>query len=178
MMSCESGWWAVSVMCGRAAADGADDKCYETFNTAGRFNGHCGLNGSSGGYLQCAAQYAISLCCSFWFCCRQERGHHVEHLLTYYWRKPSLLWHCWLGLRKSIWAVKKMSDKVLAWLSVWSEVQVICIWSSWCHCHPIISCFIKIQIGLNFLVSAYPGCPGKEALKWVSVYCCHKIHNL
>jgi len=23
-------------------------------------------------------------------------------------------------------------------------VQMICIWSSWCHCHPIISCFIKI----------------------------------
>jgi len=25
---------------------------------------------------------------------------------------------------------KKLSDKVLAWLSVWSEVQAICIWSS------------------------------------------------
>jgi len=25
---------------------------------------------------------------------------------------------------------KKMSDEVLAWLSVWSEVQMICIWSS------------------------------------------------
>ena len=24
------------------------------------------------------------------------------------------------------------------------------------HCHPIISCFIKIQIGLTFLVSAWP----------------------
>jgi len=23
---------------------------------------------------------------------------------------------------------------------VWSKVQVICIWSSWCHCHPVISC--------------------------------------
>ena len=22
------------------------------------------------------------------------------------------------------------------WLSVWSEVQIVCIWSSWCHCHP------------------------------------------
>jgi len=27
-------------------------------------------------------------------------------------------------------ACKKMSDEVLAWLSVWSEVQMICIWSS------------------------------------------------
>jgi len=27
----------------------------------------------------------------------------------------------------------------------------------------------KIQIGLTCLVPAYPGCPGKEAVKWVSV---------
>ena len=25
---------------------------------------------------------------------------------------------------------------------------MICIWSSWCHCHPIISCSSKIQNGL------------------------------
>ena len=36
---------------------------------------------------------------------------------------------------------------MLAWLPVWSEVQMICIWSSWCHCHPIISCFVKTRIG-------------------------------
>jgi len=29
---------------------------------------------------------------------------------------------------------------------------------------PIISCFIKIQIGITFLVLAYPDCPGKEAI--------------
>ena len=34
---------------------------------------------------------------------------------------------------------------------------------------PIISCFVKIQISLIFLVPAYPGFPGKEAVKWVSV---------
>ena len=28
-------------------------------------------------------------------------------------------------------------------------------WSSWWHCHPFISCFIKIQIGLTYLVPAY-----------------------
>jgi len=27
-------------------------------------------------------------------------------------------------------AWKKLSDEVLMWLSVWSEVQLICIWSS------------------------------------------------
>ena len=25
---------------------------------------------------------------------------------------------------------------MLVWLSVWSKVQIICIWSSWCHCIP------------------------------------------
>jgi len=43
-----------------------------------------------------------------------------------------------------------LSGEVLAWLSVWSEVQMVCIWSSWCHCHPIISCSSKIQNGLLF----------------------------
>jgi len=65
-----------------------------------------------------------------------------------------------------------MSDEVLAWLSVWSDVQMICIWSSWCHCHPIVSCFIKIQIGLTFLVLAYTGFPGREAVKRVWCICC------
>jgi len=40
--------------------------------------------------------------------------------------------------------------EMLAWLSVWSEVQMICIWSSWCHCHPIISCSSNIQNGVPF----------------------------
>ena len=71
---------------------------------------------------------------------------------------PVVLWHCLLSVRSSIQLIKKLSNEVLASLSVWSEVQVVCIWSSWCHCYPIIYCFIKIQIGLTFLVPAYPGC--------------------
>jgi len=43
-------------------------------------------------------------------------------------------------------ACKKLSGEVLAWLSVLSEVQMICVWSSWCHCHPIISCSRKSRI--------------------------------
>jgi len=44
---------------------------------------------------------------------------------------PSVLWHCWLGIRKSIQSVK------VKWrgVSVWNEMQIVCIWSSWCHCH-------------------------------------------
>jgi len=30
-----------------------------------------------------------------------------------------------------------------------------------------VSCSCKIQIGFTFLVPAYPGCPGKEAVKWL-----------
>jgi len=33
--------------------------------------------------------------------------------------------------------------KVLAWLSVRSELKMICTWSSCCYCHSIVSCFIK-----------------------------------
>ena len=50
---------------------------------------------------------------------------------------PSALWHCWLGGRKGIRRVKKLSGELLAWLSAWSEVQIVCIWPSWCHCHSL-----------------------------------------
>jgi len=40
------------------------------------------------------------------------------------------------GHQKDHPPVKKLSDRVLMWLSVWREVHMICIWSSWCHCHP------------------------------------------
>jgi len=33
-------------------------------------------------------------------------------------------------------ACKKLTGGVLAWLSVWSEVQT-CIWPSRCHCHSL-----------------------------------------
>ena len=59
----------------------------------------------------------------------------------------------WLGVRKSISPVK-------IWL-------MRCWQSSRCH---IVSCFIKIQIGLAFLVPTYTGCPGKQADKRVLVY--------
>jgi len=32
---------------------------------------------------------------------------------------------------------------------------------------PTVSCSSKIQIGFTFLALAYPGCPGKEAVKWL-----------
>ena len=59
----------------------------------------------------------------------------------------------------------KLSGGVLAWLSVWSEVQ-----TAYAQLMPLpltVSCSSKIQIGFTFLVPAYPGCPGKEAVKWL-----------
>jgi len=41
---------------------------------------------------------------------------------------------------------KKLSDEMLAWLSVWIEMQMISRFSSCCYCHPIISYYIEIQV--------------------------------
>jgi len=73
-------------------------------------------------------------------------------------------------------ACKKLSGRLLAWLSVWSEVQT-CIWPSWCHCHSPVSCFSIIHIGFTFLVPAYPGSPEQRAVKRVCV-CVWSIKRL
>ena len=39
-----------------------------------------------------------------------------------------------IGWQEGHPACKKLSGGVLAWLSVWSELQT-CIWPSGCHCH-------------------------------------------
>ena len=52
---------------------------------------------------------------------------------------PSVLWHCWLG---GIWPIKNLIDEVLAWLSVWSEMQM--------PLPPLHVCFSKIQNGSSF----------------------------
>ena len=55
-----------------------------------------------------------------------------------------------VGQQEAHPACKKLSGGVLAWLSLWSEVQMICIWSTCCHCRRIMSCSSKIQNGLPF----------------------------
>ena len=60
---------------------------------------------------------------------------------------PSMLWCCWLGGRKGIRPVKNWSGGVLAWLSVWSEVQT-CIWSSRFHSLSLAS--VKSRLVLPF----------------------------
>ena len=41
------------------------------------------------------------------------------------------------------------SGGVMAWLSVWSEVQM-CIWPSWCHCHWLSLASLKSRLVLPF----------------------------
>ena len=81
---------------------------------------------------------------------------------------PSVLWRCWLGSRKSIRPVKKLSCGVLA-------VGVVICLARGADLHMVqlmplpltVSCFSKIQIGFTFLVPAHLGSPGKRAVKWV-----------
>ena len=66
-------------------------------------------------------------------------------------------------------ACKKLSGGLLAWLSVWSEVQT-CI-----RLMPLpltVSHSSKIQIGFTFLVPAHQGSPGQRAVKrmYVLIY--------
>jgi len=68
-------------------------------------------------------------------------------------------------------ACKKLSGGVLAWLSIWSEVQT-CIWPSWCHCHSLSLDPVKSRLVFIFLVPAYLGSPGKMAVKRVCVCVC------
>ena len=58
---------------------------------------------------------------------------------------PSLLWRCWLGVRKGIGPVKIWVMR--CWCGyLWSKVQIACVWFSWCHCHSIISASAKSRM--------------------------------
>ena len=46
-------------------------------------------------------------------------------------------------------ACKKLNGGMLAWLSVWSEVQT-CIRPSWCHCHSLSLASVKSRLVLPF----------------------------
>jgi len=95
----------------------------------------------------------------------------VAYIITVIYILPSVLWHCWLGGRKGIRACKKLSGGVLAWLSIWSEVQT-CIWPRWCYCHSLSLASVKSRLVLPFWYQLTPGSPGKRAVCVVCVCVC------
>jgi len=70
-----------------------------------------------------------------------------------------------LGSRKGIRPVKNewWGVGVVVWLERGADLHMAQLMPL-----PLtVSCSSKIQIGFTFLVPTYPGCPGKEAVKWL-----------
>ena len=88
----------------------------------------------------------IKICCAF-----------KSKIYAYLWNYPCVV--CLVGAFSALtllvgWqeghpACKKTSGGVLAWLSVWSEMQT-CIWSSGCHCHSLSLAPVKSRLVLPF----------------------------
>ena len=81
-------------------------------------------------------------------------------------------------------ACKKLSGEVLAWLSVWSEVQT-CIWPSWCHCHSLSLASVKSRLVLPFWYQLTRVVPDKGPLNGCVCMCvcvracvCVCVHSL
>ena len=73
---------------------------------------------------------------------------------------PLVLWHCWFGVSKSIQPAKT-SDEALMWLSA-DCLQVVQLMPLHPKLHHLLT-----HLNPDFLVQAYPHCPGKEAVKRV-----------
>jgi len=73
-------------------------------------------------------------------------------------------------------ACKNLSGGVLAWFSVWSEVQT-CIWPSWCHCHSLSLASVKSRLVLPFWYRLHLGSSGQRAVKRVCV-CMYVIRKI
>jgi len=54
-----------------------------------------------------------------------------------------------IGRQEGHPACKKLSGGVLAWLSVWSEMQT-CIWPSSCQCHSLSLASVKSRLVIPF----------------------------
>jgi len=77
-------------------------------------------------------------------------------------------------------ACRKLSGRVLAWLSVWSEVQT-CIWPSWCHCHSLSLASVKSRLVLHFWYQLTQVVPDKGPLNGCVCVCnvkCHFIQHI
>jgi len=72
-------------------------------------------------------------------------------------------------------ACKKLSVGVLAWLSVWSEVQT-CICPSWCYCHSLSLAPMKSRLVLPFWYRLTQVVLEKRPLNGSSSSSCENLH--
>ena len=77
----------------------------------------------------------INLCWKHLYCTVQQYAFSALTLLV--------------GRQEGHPACKKLNGGVLAWLSVWSEMQT-CIRPSWCHCHALSLAPVKSSLVLPF----------------------------
>jgi len=69
-------------------------------------------------------------------------------------------------------AGRNLSGRVLAWLSVLSAVQTVCLWPSWCHCHSLSLASVKSRLVLPFWYRLTWVVPDEKAVKRVCVCVC------
>jgi len=98
---------------------------------------------------------------TLWYASDWAYHHTASSLkLFIYWFENSananVLWSiCFLKTSRNLLEIisadllDTLSGGVLAWLSVWSEVQT-CIWPSWCHCHSLSLATVKSRFVLLF----------------------------
>ena len=72
-------------------------------------------------------------------------------IVQQHWFKTTSLRTLLVGRQEGHPACKKLTGGVLAWLSVWSEVQT-CMWPSWswCRCHSMCLASVKSRLVLLF----------------------------
>ena len=105
----------------------------------------------------------LALCIIFLFC------SFVDNLCSAFSASTLLV-----GRQEGHPACKTLSSGVLAWLSVWSEMQT-CIWPSWCHCHSLSLASVKSRLVLPFWYRLTRVDPEKEPL---NVCVCVCVDNL
>ena len=78
------------------------------------------------------------------------KGNWIWAVITgscIYWHSAFSALTQLVGRQEGHPACKKLSGGLLAWLSIWSEVQT-CIWPSWCHCHSLSRASVKSRLVL------------------------------
>jgi len=75
-----------------------------------------------------------------------------------------------VGQQEGHLACKNLSGEVLAWLSIWSEVQT-CISPSWCHYHSLSLVLVKSRLVLPFWYHLTRVVLDKGLLNWCVRVC-------